>query len=257
MADFDKWIANYMGYVDWLTAFIPYRRTSVWREFLLSPASVPQKDDVGIGGRLKDLYVMTAANYLLVAIMMLPAIVIMGLMYGSMLLMSGGISLITLAVFAVVAVALYILTPIGYFLYSLLELLVAKVLGGRGSMSANFSASTLPLLAIFLLELPIFVLMIPLQWLGAVPIVSICASCIGIVPQLIMMAMGIYSLFLKYEAMKAVHKISPIRAAAVVLVPALLMWTLVIIAFVLMYAAFYAMIMGMTTIPVAPAAGPA
>jgi hypothetical protein len=257
MADFEVWAAKYMGIVDMLTAFIPYKRTKVWREFLLSPASVALKDDVGIVGRLKDIYVMTAVNFLMTALMMLPALAISGVAFGGMAILSCGIGPLSLALIAAGTIAIYVITPIGYFLYSLLELVIAKALGGSGSMKANFSASVLPILAIFLLELPILAIMIPLQWLSAVPVVSICASCIGMVPLLIMMAMGLYSLFLKYEGMKAVHKLSPMRAAAVVMIPMLLIWVLMFVVMLAVYAAMYTYIIGMTTVTVVPTAGSA
>jgi hypothetical protein len=238
MSDVDDWIAKYLEFVDRGVAMIPYARAKIWREFFLNPVSVIQKDKVGLGQRFKDLYVMTAVDYLIIALMYVPMILIMAIT-------SAGIGLLSVGILLAVLVVLFLLSPIFVFLYSLLELLVAKALGGVGDMAANFNASTLPTLSLFVVQLPLIILMIPLVWLGMVPIIGLCASCIQIPLSIVSVVLGLYSYYLKYLGFKEVHKLSPIRAAGVVILPIILMIVVVVLLVVLMYAAMFAFIMSM------------
>jgi hypothetical protein len=247
MADIDEWISKYLGYVDQLAGMIPYQRVKLWRDFVMSPAAVIRKDDVGIVQRMKDIYAMTAVSYLIAGIMVLPALALLLLGFGGMALLGGGAGLMIIGAVVLVMVIAFVITPFINLLYSLLELLVAKLLGGTGSMASNFNASVLPSLAMFLVELPITILMIPLVWLGMVPFVSICAACIRFPLSLIVIVMGLYGIYLKYVAMKEVHKLSSMRAAGVVLIPVLLICAVCVVLVVVFYAALLAWAMSINT----------
>jgi hypothetical protein len=238
MSDVDDWVGKYLEFVDRGVAMIPYARAKIWREFFLNPVSVIQKDNVGLGQRFKDLYVMTAIDYVLVGLMYIPMLLIMSIF-------SGGIGLMTVGILLAVIAVMLILSPVFMFIYSLLELLVAKALGGAGDMQANFNASALPMLSLFVVQLPLTILMVPFVWLGMVPVIGLCASCIQIPLSICAVVLSLYSYYLKYVGFKEVHKLSPIRAAGVVILPVILMVVVFVLLFVLMYAAMFAFMMSM------------
>ncbi|MCI0503548.1 YIP1 family protein [Candidatus Micrarchaeota archaeon] len=242
MSDVDNWIAAYFSYVDRGVAMIPYARAKIWREFFLNPVAVLQKDGVGLGQRLKDLYAMMGVEFIILCLMYLPMLLVMGIL-------SAGSGLIVAGIFLAIMIAAVLISPLMTFLYSLLELLVAKLLGGSGDMGANFNASTLPALSLFVVQLPLTVLTIPLVWLSMVPMVSLCASCIQLPLAIVVGVLGLYSYYLKYLGFREVHRLSPVRAAAVVILPIILMAAIIVLVVVLTYAAMIAMVMGLMASP--------
>lgn len=248
MSDVDEWMAKYLSYVDRGVAMIPYARAKIWREFFLSPVAVIRKDNVGIGQRFMDLYAMTGVVFVILCLMYVPMLIVMSLL-------SGGTGLIMVGAFMVAMLVLLLISPIFSFLYSLLELLIAKLLGGVGGMQANFNAAVLPNLALFVVQLPLTVLTIPLVWLSMVPIISLCASCIQMPLSIVMMLLGLYSLYLKYLGFKEVHKLSSARAAGVVILPIVLIVVAVVLLVVLMYAAIIAWLMSISAATAAAGAG--
>ncbi|MFH0884676.1 MAG: YIP1 family protein [Candidatus Micrarchaeota archaeon] len=238
MSDVDNWISEYMKYVDRGVALIPYKRVGVWKEFFLNPTETVRKDNVSIGQRIKDLYVMTAIICLFAALVMGPMILL-----GTVT--SAGLSLFVYGVIAAGMLILFALQPFLGLLYSLLELAVAKALGGTGDMKANFNASSLPGLSTYIIYLPLAIVAVPLAWLGMVPVIGLCASCIRFPLSLVSMGLGLYSMYLKYLAFKEVHKLSSAKAAAVVILPVFLLIALMVVIFVLIYAMIIAWFMSM------------
>ena len=236
MGDVDNWITEYMKYVDRAVAMIPYARAKIWKEFFLNPTATVKMDDVSIGQRLKDLYVMTA-------IALVFMVLVMGPMVALGVVTSAGLNLFVYGAMAAVMLVLFALEPLLGLLYSLLELAVAKALGGTGDMKSNFNASALPSLAIFVIYLPLSVVSIPLGWLAMVPVIGICVSCIRFPLSLVSMGLWLYSMYLKYLAFKEVHKLSSAKAAGVVILPMVLMVALMVVIFVLIYAMMIAYFM--------------
>jgi hypothetical protein len=248
MSDVDNWISEYMKYVDRGVAMIPYKRAAIWKEFFLNPTETVKKDNVSIGQRIKDLYVITAFDLLFMILIMGPAVLL-----GTVT--SAGVGLFVYGIMAAAMLVLLTVYPFLCLLYSLLELAVAKALGGTGDMQANFNASTLPGLAVFIIYLPLAIIAIPLGWLGMVPVIGLCASCIRFPLSLVSMGLGLYSMYLRYLAFKEVHKLSSVKAAGVVILPIFLLGALMVVIFVLIYAMMIAWFMSVMT--AATAAGAA
>ncbi len=237
MGDFDEWVAKYMAYVDQAIAMVPYKRMGIFKEFFFNPAETIKKENVSIMQRLKDLYAMTILSVLIAALSFLPMMLIQTLFNPL-----GGIFFI--AILGAELVAILIFGPILGFLYSLLELLVAKLLGGAGDMQANFNASSLPGLSIIVVLLPITIASVPLAWLSAIPLVSLCTLCITLPLSVITGIVWLYSFYLRYVAFRETHKLSPIRAAAVVVLPMAFVFMMLIVIAILAYAALIAWLMG-------------
>lgn len=248
MSDVDNWVAKYLEYVDRGVAMIPYKRAAIWKEFFFNPTATIKTDNVTVMQRLKDLYVITVISVVFAALIMVPAALI-----GTVT--SGGPGLFAYGIIGAAMLVLFALEPLLGFVYSLLELAVAKALGGTGDMKANFSASALPGLGVFVINLPIAILSIPLGWFSMIPIIGLCASCIRFPISLVSMGLGLYSIYLKYLAMKEVHKLSSFRAAAVVVVPIFLLIAIFVALVVLLYAMMFAFFMNMMAAADAGAGG--
>ncbi len=237
MGDFDGWKARYLGYVDRVLAHVPYKRAVIWKEFFLNPLPTLKKDDVGIGQRMKDLFVTAAVGSVFQMVMYLPMLAIMAILsLGTALIMA----LFYLGIIAVNLIA----APVMGFLYSLLELLVAKALGGRGDMRANFNASALPGLGVWAIMLPALIAFVPILWLSMIPFVSLCTMVITLPASLLMFGIAIYALYLKYLAMKEVHGLTSERAALVVILPFVILAVLMVLAIIAVYIAVFAAMMG-------------
>jgi hypothetical protein len=240
MGDFDEWVAKYMGYVDRAISMVPYKRLAIFKEFFFNPVETIRKDDVGIGQRLKDMYVLNSVSLALSILAMLPLMLVSALF-------NPAAGMIYLMIFAAEYAFLLALGPIIGFLYSLLELLVAKLLGGTGDMRSNFNASALPVLAIIVVMLPVSVATIPLSWISAIPFVSLCTLCITLPLSVVAGVAWLYSYYLRYLAFKEVHKLSSLRAAGVVILPVVAIIALVGLVVLLAYAAIIAWFMGLYT----------
>ena len=116
------------------------------------------------------------------------------------------------AVFIIVIAT--VLFPIASLIGSAIYFIAAKLLGGKGSYSAQTFILTSILCGQVLLSLPFSIL-------GMIPIA-------GMVFSLISWAIGVYALYSIYKAIKEVHQLSGGRAAAVALVPVLIAVVLVV-----------------------------
>ncbi len=242
MAEIDELVSKYLGYVDRGAALIPTGRAPVWKEFFFNPAAAVRKDSIGIGERLKDLYVASAIELAIGIISILPVLALM-------VVLTMGIGLRWVGLAAVIMLVGYVLGPVLSFLYSILEYVVAKALGGAGTISENFNASVLPRLGVFVITLPLLIVNIPVTWLSFIPLVNICMLVVRLPLVLAIAIAGLYGLYLKYLAMKEVHKLSSGRAAAVVIVPivALLVvaFVIMLIIYITMFAAMFGMLSAM------------
>lgn len=229
----DNILGQYFGIVDWLNSFIPYKRVNAWKDFFIDPEKGSSGKLPAVGGILKDLYIVSVIQILLYIISS-----------GIPLLLLTPQANIMLALFSIAfAVLIYLAYPLLCLLYSVLEFGVAKAVGGKGSFSQNFSASALPVLATFIMMLPLGIISIFLAWLSNAAVVyPALTSCICILTlpfAIISFVTLIYSYYLKFKAFKKVHAISSVAAAAVVIVPVLL---ILIAAFALLtlFAPYFA-----------------
>lgn len=237
MTEVDNLIAKYIGIVDRLIAVIPYKRVWVWKEFFFNPSATVMKDNVGVVERLKDLYIANAVELLINLVALIPMLALFALF-------TLGVGLIWIGVIAAIILVSYLLGPIFAFIYSLIEYVVARALGGTGDIRANFNASALPGLAVFIITIPILILQIPFTWLSIVPIISLCASIVALPLSIALMIAGLYAFYLKYLAMKKVHGLSSMRAAGVVIIPIIAVIVLAIAAIILLYVLLAAVMFG-------------
>jgi len=224
MSDFDKYVNKYTEYVDKVADFIPYKGTKVWREFFFNPTKTVSGNIGGIGNRIKDLYVMQGIGFVIGLLAVIPYVFI----YGFSLLanpVAGGLGIgMILGLIALI----FILGPFISLLYSMIEYVVAKLLGGRADTAAHVNASILPTLATFVIVLPLSIAMIPVRWLSIIPLISCCVGIITLPVSLITMFVNLYGIYLKYLAFKEVHKLTPWRTIAVIFVPVLVLIGLVV-----------------------------
>lgn len=240
MGTFEEYTAKYLDIVDRGIATFPYRRLAVWKEFFLNPAATLAKDDIGILGRFKDAYVHKGIELFVLILSLLPAVLI-----GSIGNPAAG--LLGMGLIIAILIGAYILLPPALFVYSLLEFVVAKLLGGSGDIRSNWNASLLPGLGVFVVLLPVLIVEIPVIWFGMIPIIGICGSIIRMGFNLVFILGSLYIMYQKYIAFKAVHRLSDIRAAAVVLAPLVLIGVIAVAAVILAYAFIFALLLGSMT----------
>lgn len=228
MSEIDEIVDWYLRVVDRLISIVPYKRLAVWKEFFLNPIATLKKDQIGIVGRMKDLAVSGLISAILLLVIILPLVLISAVL-------TAGLGFIAVGLLLALFVAVIIITPVCGFLYSLLQFGIAKVLGGVGNMEANFNASALPGLAVAIITLPLSILMIPAIWISFIPFLNICASVIQTPLGIIIGLVGLYNYYLQYLGMKEVHKLSSLRAVAVVIVPPLVLLALLVVAVLLAY----------------------
>lgn len=237
MGDFENWKNSYLGYVDKIIGFIPYGRMREWKEFGLDPLPKVSKPDT-IMQRVKDIYVMQVTNICLMLVAAIPIFIIFGLM--SLLMM--GIPLIMLAFWAAAIVVGIIISPLFTLIYCAVEHAVARMLGGVGDFKTHFNAAVASGLAVFTLELPLTILMIPLMWVVWVP----CLGTILMMPVSIgRTAISLYGLYLRFTSYRKLHALTDGKSAAVILVPILLWIILMVVLVVLMYATIFAFMFSM------------
>jgi hypothetical protein len=237
VGELDDWKDKYLVYVDRVTALIPYRRMGVWKEFFFKPAETVSKNIDSITQRLIDLYFVMAVSLILGIASALPSIALMLVFNPLGSILGGGIILLIVA-------AGLLLMPVLGLLYSALEFVVAKILGGKASFTAHFNASILPGLATFVIMLPLTIAIIPVRWLSAIPLVSCCTLVLLLPVYLFMMVIYLYGLYLKYVAFKEVHKFDSLRAIATIFIPMMLLVALLVVLWLLFYLALITVLLG-------------
>jgi hypothetical protein len=233
--ELDGLFAGYMGLVDKAISLIPYKKAATWKEFMFNPTDTIKRCDETVAGRLVSLYVMNAIGLVIALISMLPIIALTFM--GNAL--AGGF---VMTVIAIGVAAGFILGPILNMLYSVLEYLVAKLVGGTGRFQAHFNASALPGLGASIILLPLTVAEIPFTWLRSIPIIGVVSGCLTVPFSVVFGLVALYSLYPKYLAFKEVHKVSDLRALAIIFVPVFIIMALLVAIMVMFYAAIMAAI---------------
>jgi len=249
MGDFDNWKDKYLGYVDKVISYIPYRRVAEWKAFGLDPLPKVSKPE-GILQRIKDLYAMLAIRLVFTFVSMLPVLVIGGalvLLYSIILF---GIPLIFVAAALGIMVLSWILSPVFTLLYCLVEYAIAKLLGGKGDYNTHFNAAVASSLAAFSFELPLLAVYIPVAWLTFVPCLGYLMMFISFPISLLMMAIGLYGIYLRFICIRQLHDLTSGKSAAVVILPIVLIFILMLVLILLFYASIFAF---MLSLPMAAA----
>ncbi|NYZ74311.1 hypothetical protein H0O00_04150 [Candidatus Micrarchaeota archaeon] len=239
MGDFDDWKEKYLGYVDSVINFLPYKRMAQWKDFGLDPLSKVSKPD-SVMQRVKDIYVMEIYSILFGVLAGLPLLVIYGIAFAFLSVFMFGIPLIFLAALLVAWLLLLILSPVFTILYCLVEYAVAKMVGGTGDYNTHFNASVASGLAAFTFELPLMVAYIPIGWALVVPCVNYLVMIVAFPLNMLRMAINLYGIYLKFTSFRKLHELSDGRAAAVVIVPIVLLVIAVIAVVVILYVTMFA-----------------
>ncbi|MDD5172270.1 MAG: hypothetical protein PHF60_04515 [Candidatus ainarchaeum sp.] len=233
MGDFENWKDKYLEYVDKVIDFIPYKRLAEWKKFGLDPLPKVSKPD-SIMQRIKDIYVMLIITLFFRLLGMLPALVIGGAFFVIYSILLLGIPLIILAAVLGVIFVLWLLSPVFIMLYSLVEYAVAKLLGGTGNYTMHFNAGVASSLAAFTFELPLLIVYVPLGWLMMIPCLGYLFMIAAFPLSMLMLAIGLYGIYLKFTSFRKLHELTTGKAAAVVIVP-IVLWIMALIALVVMF----------------------
>lgn len=117
---------------------------------------------------------------------------------------------------SVIGLILYpIIINVYGFILSAIYFIIAKVLGGKGA----FMEQTLGLA---LIMGGVILVSAPFQILGIIPVIGVLFTIVTVV-------IGLYALYSQYRLMKEVHKLSSMRAAAVVVLPLVLIFLLIVV----------------------------
>ena len=117
---------------------------------------------------------------------------------------------------------LYIASPvISWFIYSAVQFILAKILGGKADFKTHAYLTALTEAGS--------------GWVVSLLAVFSLVPCVGWVLRPIAMLVSFYSIFLNFRAIKIAHDLDTPRAAAVVLVPIVIS----VVALIFLFLAFY------------------
>jgi hypothetical protein len=225
----NEWIEKYLKVVDAIIAVVHYKRMAVWKGFFFNPAKTISNNVDSISARVIDLYVMEIIGIAIVLVGMFPGLILGGLA-------SAILAPLVIGIFAFIL----IISPLLNVVYAFIEHRVARALGGVADFKTHFNASTLSSLAAFTINLPLVIANIPFIWLSYVPYVSLCVGIITLPIRIATALVGIYAIYIKYLALREVHKLSSLRIIGVILIPMAIVFVLLLMVFL----AFYALIIG-------------
>lgn len=195
---------------------IPYSAVPVWKDFTDGKVEEALKEDKGIWDNIKDYYVITIISTIASIIAFWYITFLVGGMFlaamGFLVLFAAMLDpVITIAVAVAVLILLLISPAILLLLQTLLVHVLAKIAGGIGKYRQTLSVSVLTSGAGLILMIPMYLAY---------------ALIIGLFISPLSYAITIFMLYLQYKGIKHVHKLSPKRAAAVVIGSAAIMFLL-------------------------------
>lgn len=232
--DVDNYIEELSGFVDNIIKKIPYGRLSVWKDMLFEPSKTIKSEmkNVSLSRGAKDIAV-SSFFYSIVLVLLLG--IFMGIFLGIMLIpvtLTGGINAcilsIVIAVLIVIAIIIFMVLfcIFSWLVYSGIEFLLARLLGGTGEYAANAYIEALQSAAFL-------VMMTPFVAVSMIP-------CLSLFTQPVMIALAMYNLYVRYLIIKYVHNLTRNKAIAVVLIPVLVVTALVIAFYVLYFGVIIA-----------------
>lgn len=219
----DGFQAQLEGWADSITSAIKYHRLGVWKEVLFRPTKTlaEQMSEPSLGRGAKDVF-MASLPRLLIGLAVLGLVFAYFLFIGFFMFSAapnaGIIALPTLIIGALVFLVLYFLGPIiNWFLTSVVQFILAKILGGK----ANFTAQSYLIALSMAGSGAVLSLMLVLQVvLNFIPCIGWTINSLILRP--LTMVVGLYGLYLNYKAIQVAHGLSSGRAAAVVILPVVL-----------------------------------
>ncbi|MCX8199849.1 MAG: hypothetical protein N3G76_00050 [Candidatus Micrarchaeota archaeon] len=245
MGDFDKVMSAYLGYVDRVRSFIPYKRVALWKDFFLNPLKVIGASKDSIMTILKDLYMMGILSFIIwLASAFIPQAIVQLVLNPGM----SAISIPLLAFMLIASIVFLAVLPLMSAAYAFLEFIVAKLVGGSADFSRHLFASAMPQLGMFAFLLPITILQAVLGIFSIIPFLGLALTCLLLPLQIVVLCAWLYTIYLKFLSFKEVHKVSGIRAAAIIIIPLIVIAVLVVALAMLFYTSIMGFLIG-TSLP--------
>jgi hypothetical protein len=214
MAD-DSWVAGLKDIIRKYLMLFPFVRKEEFAEIILNPSTALPKEiqSSSIGKGFRDAIIPAYFSFIFSMLIAIPV----GLAINAA---TGGNIATSLIGYAVSFVGLLILTPvfvaIAMLLVSAIYFIMAKILGGKGTFT-----KTMGMLGTIMG--PFYLLGIIPNMLDQIPLVVCIAGILGI-------PLGLYNLYMQFRMIKALHGFDDIRAAAVIIVPIILLVALAVAA---------------------------
>lgn len=200
--------AKYKKFAFNIFSKIPYSSIPLWIDFADGNISSALKEERSIVQNLKDAYALSLLSILIVSLsfwyvigallyFLVPSMVFLGLMLQAVGASLTGV-LSTALFFALLLLALFILSPLYSFLFrALIYYIPAKLLGGAGTYRKTLTALTLSASSFWIISTPLF---------------FSYAVLIGFVLGPLIYVFLAYSFYLLYKSIGEVHKLGFKRA---------------------------------------------
>ncbi|MEM4332343.1 MAG: hypothetical protein QW500_03635 [Candidatus Micrarchaeia archaeon] len=232
--ELDDILKKYLGIVDLLISFIPYKKAELWKNFFLNPLKiVAEAKNVTVPSILIDLYVVALLGLVISAIFSyLPQLLIQYVVNPVAF-----IALISLlVVIFALSSAIALISPILSLLYAGFEFILAKLLGGTANFSRHLFASVMPHLGMFIIMLPIYILINLSSALTSIPTVGTACACLLFPLEVVLLFVWVYSIYLKFLALREVHKVSSLKTIIIIVLPLLVVILVVIVLLLILWA---------------------
>ena len=212
---------------DWIISRARFNRLSLWKNVLFHPTATFAEElkAPSLARGAMDIFI----SYFALAIILLTVYaVIVAVIFIFIFAVSGFQNPLTLllllgaeiAIVLVASVFLSLVSLLGWLFQSGVDFILARLFGGKGSFTPHAYLYALSMAAFIASYLPLFVLTF-------IPCLGMIVSTLGI-------ALSIYHVYLRYKAVRMVHGLGQWPAIAVILIPSILIFVTVILAYILL-----------------------
>jgi hypothetical protein len=241
------------GYADSIVKAVNYDRLKLWKEVLFHPTETLSSEikNADLGRGAKDVFIASIPQIfmgILGSILFLLYFGMVGVLISGATLGLGLPVILVIIIFWVLLIVLSIIAPIiNWLITSVMQYVMAKILGGKGDFKTHAYLVALVMASITVV-IAIFLLM---------EIVMSFIPCIGWLFSMILRALilliGLYNLYLQYKVVRLVHGFDRIKALITILLPILVLAALFVIAALLIYfviigSAFLPLVLGILKI---------
>ena len=218
-------------WADGIVNSISYDRLKIWKNVFFHPTATlsEQMKYPSVSRGAKDVFMASVPSLLLGLIGLMVMLGFLAL-YGSfiallLIILSpvlGVLGIVGIIIGVILFLVLYLASPIkSWFIYSAIQFILAKILGGTGDFRTHAYLTALAEAGN--------------GWVASLLAVLSLVPCVGWVLRPVAMLVGFYSIFLNFKAIKIAHGLDTPRAAAVVLIPIVISTA----AFIFLFLAFY------------------
>jgi hypothetical protein len=195
-------LVGILGQIEGMFGFLP-NPFKKWVSAFCRPAEVAEAERAG--ATLVGTTINGAILGAFIGVLMAIMIFLIGVMGGE---------IVTAIISAVIAIIAYtVVAPIGIHISSIIYFIVSKILGGKGSYSAQTQGLVMVAGGEILLMVPFMVL--AMLTLFIVP-------CIALIFYIPMLAIGLYGIYAQYRVIKQIHSLSTMMAVIVILTPVII-----------------------------------